>query len=357
MRNPVLAALVGATFVLGAPAAGAVEVKPKLWAHLDYYRSDAGSINSDGNPANDVAEQEFTVRRARLIFDGKVNELLSGSLGLQADDSGSTGARTTTLKDAFADLKFHQWALVRVGLFKYEFDLEGRESATVMPFINRSIVTREVAGGLGGASGDFRDKGVALIGKSEMFGYGLGVWQGEGADKRDTNDKPGFTANAWGKLAGVKLNLGYLTSDNATAEATVPNKYKAGVIGATYGQGPVLLRAEYYSGERQKTTTQDLRGFYVLGVYTLMPNLDVMVRYQRFEDDKWGATNNKITSADFGIKYYIVRKGRGGSSVALNYMRRDAGSGITQRIFDERGGNIAGPNVDDVVLVRLQVEF
>ena len=82
-----------------------------------------------------------------------------------------------------------------------------------------------------------------------------------------------------------------------------------------------------------------------------------MARYQQFEDEAFGAANNEITSTDLGVKYYFARKGRGGSSIALNYMFRDADGGVTQRIFDERGANLAGSDIDDVLLARLQFEF
>lgn len=343
--------MIGVALAGGTLAARAVEVKPKFGAQFDYYRSDAGTATS-------VAEQEFIVRRARLYFDAKVNDLVSGTIGLQADDSGSTGARTSTLKDANIDLKFSSVALVRAGIYKYEFDLEGRESSFVRPFVDRAIVTNAVAGGLAGTGGDFRDKGVSLIGKSDAFGYGVGVWQGVGADARDNNDEFGYTANAWGKLAGVKVNLGYMNSDNTPAVGTPTSEYTASVIGVEYDQGAWMLRAEAYDAERDSgTATEDLGGYYVMGAYTVAANVDLMARFQRFEDDTWGASNNEITSTDIGVKYYFARNGRGGSNVVLNYMLRDADNGVTQKIFDERGANVTGDNIDDVVMARLQVQF
>lgn len=343
-------AAIGAALAGGSLVAEAAEVKSSFLGQFDYYRSDAGT-------ATTVAEQELILRRARLYFDGKVNDLVSGTIGLQADDSGSTGARTSTLKDAYINLRFHPMALLRAGIYKYEFDLEGRESSTVRPFMNRSIATNAIAGQLTGAGGDFRDKGVSLIGKSDAFGYGVGLWQGQGADARDNNDKFGYTANLWGRLADVKINLGYMSSDNTAAGSTSIDKYKASVIGFVYDRGAWMLRAEYYDAERQKPAKEDLKGYYVLAVYTVAPNVDLMARYQQFEDEKWGKTNNEVTSADLGVKYYFARKGRGGSSIAVNYMRRDAESLVTQRIFDERGANVTGNNVDDVIMARLQIQY
>jgi phosphate-selective porin len=346
------AALVGASL-----SAEAIEVNSKFAINVDYYRGDAGNLNSDGIDSNDVAEQQFILRRARASFDAKVNDLVSGFIQLQADDNSSTGARSSALKDAYIDLDFAPMAMLRAGTFKYEFDLSGRESFTVMPFMDRAIVTTAVASSLTGTASDFRDKGVSLIGKSSAFGYGIGLWQGQGPDANDNNDKFGYTANAWGKLAGVKINLGYLSSDNAKPDATTTNKYVANTVGAVYDEGALMVRAEYYEGKRKSATTQDLKGYYVMGVYTVVENVDLAARYQQFKDEKWGASNNEIRSTDLGVKYYFERKGRAGTSIAVNYMFRNADSGVTQKIFDERGASVTDDNINNVLMARLQVQF
>lgn len=371
-----LAATIGAALAAGTLAAQAAEVKMKFGAQVDYYDGDAGTLNTDGNLTNNVVEHEFIVRRARLYFDGKVNDVVSGTIGLQADDSGSTGGRDGALKDAYINLKFHKLAMVRAGTYKYEFDLEGRESSFVRPFMDRSIATNAVAGQLTGAGGDFRDKGVSLLGMSDHFGYGVGLWQGMGADARDNNDKFGYTANVWAAIAGLKANLGYMDSDNTPLESAPlgagvsrTDQYMAATAGLAWEGGPFLVRGEIYDGERDIVTgatatpsTQDIKGYYVMGVFTPVSAVDLMVRFQQFEDDKWGTSNNEVTSTDLGVKYYFERKGRGGSNFSLNYMIRDADgvnttTGVTQKIFDERGGNVTGTNIGDVVMARLQVEY
>jgi hypothetical protein len=204
----------------------------------------------------------------------------------------------------------------------------------------------------------------------------VGLWQGAGSDARDNNDKFGYTGNVWGKLVGIKVNLGYMSSDNTPPSGNLPpvpvppatsatrtDEYQAAVIGVAYERGPILLRTEFYDAERDRissagvTSTQDLSGYYVMGVFTVISDLDVMARFQQFEDDAFGTSNNEVTSTDLGVKYYFDRKGRGGSSVSLNYMLRDADTGVTQKIFDERGANVKGDNVDDVIMARLQVQY
>jgi hypothetical protein len=130
-----------------------------------------------------------------------------------------------------------------------------------------------------------------------------------------------------------------------------------------YEVGPFLLRTEFYDAERDRissagaTSTQDLSGYYIMGVFTVVPDVDLMARFQQFEDDAFGTSNNEVTSTDLGVKYYFERKGRGGTNVSLNYMLRDADTGVTQRIFDERGANVVGDDVDDVIMARLQIQY
>lgn len=334
------------------------------FAHFDYYRGSNGT-------ADTVSEQAFTARRVRLSFSARITDQISFTIVPQLDDAG-TGERTGTLKDLFVNLKLHEMATVRAGLYKYEFDLQGRGPGTVMPFINRTVVTNAVAGRMTGEGGDFRDKGVSVIGKTGIgsgasLGYGLGVWQGIGPDRSDNNSDLGYTANLWvSPIKGLKLNGGYMTSDNTpkgTALAATPtgtnNKYRAAVVGVQYDEGPIFARAEYYDAELKGSVVRiDRKGWYVEAVYSVLPKLDVMARYQEFENETWGADNNKINSVDLGAKYYFAKKGRrGGTSIAVNYMIRDADSGVSTRIFDERGGTVTGSSIKNVFLVRLQVEL
>jgi hypothetical protein len=326
------------------------------YIHLDYYRGDSG--------ASDVAEQQATVRRARLDFNAKVNDQITFNIVSQFDDSGSIGERTSTLKDAIATYKLHDLATVRAGKFKYEFDLEGRESSTDRPLMNRSMVTNTVAGQMTGAGGDFRDTGLLLLGKTSLggdvsMGYGVGFWQGVGPDAKDNNSKIGTTGNVWvSPMKGLKLNGGYMSSDN-TPEGGDTSKYTAAVVGAQFERGPILARFEYYDARLEGIGPDiDRAGWYISTAYSVLPDLDLMARYQQFENESWGTTDNQISSLDLGAKYYLAKKGRrAGTNVSLNYMIRKADVGVTHKVFDERGGDVTGDDIGNIIMARLQVQL
>lgn len=350
MKTMHMVALAGAA-VAALPLLAQAQVKLSGYTHFDAYRGDNGN-------AQTVAEQEFIARRVRINVNAKINEMISGVAGLQADDKSATGERDSALKDLAVDFKFHPWAQLRAGLFKYAFDIEGYESSTRRWFMNRAVAVNNVAGSLSSGSGDFRDKGVSLAGGSGAFGYGAGLFQGEGSDKRDTNGKLAAAANLWAKVGPVRLNAGYLASDNTPQGTSTTNKYSAATLGAAYAEGPFVARAEYYRGSVKTTSTKDKSGGYVMAGYSLTPALDLVARYQTFKDEKWGATANRFDSFDIGVKYHLVRNGKyGNANVVLNYMRRDADAGVTQKIFDERGANVVGADIGDVVMARLQLDF
>lgn len=345
-----IAILVG-TVLTAATLPAQAQVKLGGYTHFDYYRGDNGNSST-------LAEQEFIARRVRLNASARINDMVRGVVGLQADDSSSTGARGTALKDLILELRLHPWAQVRAGVFKYQFDIEAYESSSRRWFMNRAIVVNNVASSLVSGSGDARDKGLSLSGGAEAFGYGLGLFQGQGSDSRDSNSKFGYTANVWGKLGAARLNAGYLASDNTPQGTSTINKYDAYTLGAAYGSGPFVARAEYYRGERTTASTQDKSGYYVMAGYSITSKVDLMARYQQYRDEVWTGSDNEVKSMDLGVKYHIVRNGQyGNANVSLNYMRRDAGANVTQRIFDERGANLAGGNIGDILTARLQLDF
>jgi len=342
--------VVGAVLA-AAPLLAQAQVKLGGYTHFDYYRGDNGN-------AGTLAEQEFIARRVRLNASAKINDMVSGVVGLQADDSSSTGARGSGLKDLILDLKLYPWTQVRAGIFKYPFDIEAYESSSRRWFMNRAIVVNNVASSLISGSGDARDKGVSVSGGVPAFGYGLGLFQGQGSDSRDANGKLGYTANLWGKLGAARLNAGYLASDNTPQGTSATNKYVAYTVGAAYGSGPFVARAEYYRGERTTTSTQDKSGYYAMAGYSATPKIDLMARYQVYRDEVWTASDNEVKSVDLGVKYHIVRNGQSGNAnISLNYMRRRADANVIQRIFDERGATLTGGNIGDILMARLQLDF
>ncbi|MEK8089826.1 porin [Thermithiobacillus plumbiphilus] len=372
--NKIIAAAIAAAVMMPA-ASFAADSKPSVkvsgYVQADYRLGDG----NDANTAQGYGEHEFNMRRARVGVSGKVNDLIGYGVTLQGDNSSNT-----IFRDMFATLNFNPLAKVTVGQFKYEFDIEGRESSAVRPFMDRTDVTNLVADGINPGSG-FRDKGVQLSGKMDMggmgAGYALGVFQGEGMTGSDApvdengistggNNNFMYTANLFVMpMPGVKLNGGYMNNDRGADNVTggaAKDERSAWTLGAAYDAGPLLARAEYYQGKADAGAAGEdkTKGWYAMGVYTVMPALDLMARYQTVKLEATGVSDEpEFDSIDLGAKYYFARKGkRGGTNVALNYMIRDAEAGYTTTLLnDGRGTEVTGDAVENVLAARLQVAF
>lgn len=359
--NKIIAAAIAAAVMMPA-ASFAADSKPSVkvggYVQTDY--------RTGQNGVTDAQQQEFNVRRARVSVSGKVNPMIGFGVQLQGDNSGGT-----IFRDAFATLEANPLAKLTVGQFKYEFDIEGRESSADRSFMDRAFVVNAMAGG---ASNDFRDKGAQVSGVMDMggmgAGYAVGVWNGEGGTSTNnpqsgTNNELKYTANLFiSPIKGVKLNGGYM-QNKATA-----GDVDTWTVGLAYDAGPLFARGEYFGGDVSAngvTVTgaaatslvgADASGWYLLGGFSVTPAVDLMARYQTFELEDVG--NSTFSSIDLGAKYFLAKKGKhGGSNIAVNYMIRDAdGAAPAQTVLnDGRGTTAIGAAVDNVLAARLQVQF
>lgn len=330
-----------------------------------YLQADARQGESGELP--DSPSHELNLRRARVGVSGKVTRALSYNLVLQGDGG---NANSASLVDASIDLALTPSLKVRAGQFKYDFDIEGRESAHAIPMIDRPFVTNAIAGGLNGAStasspsGSFRDRGVSLIGQIDQrvrWGYSAGLFQGSGRAADNNGDWSATAALRVEPRSGLHLNLGFLDSETAN-EGAPSAGWSAWTAGGSWERNRLFIRAEAYRGRRSSTAiSQDLDGYYLTGVFTLAPALDLSGRFQRVDDGQF-AGKASASSIDLGVKWFFVRRdGRSGTFVSLNYMNRDADAGFSRGLTllnDGRGAALTdGRDAGGVLAARLQVRF
>jgi hypothetical protein len=347
------------------PSAAKPDSKPTLTGYLQF-----DLRYGDPRGAAKLPDHELNVRRARVSLSGKVTERVSYTATVQGD---GVNASSASLLDVSADLTLSRWAVIRAGQYKYDFDLEGRESDAFTPLIDRSYATNTVAGGLNGAStaanaaSGFRDRGLSLIGKGQRgsikLGYALGVFQGAGR-ANDNNDDFALTLNGNVEpLGGLKLNAGLLRSRAEDKGGAPKNVYSALALGAAFERGRIFARTEYYRGRRDLALgRQDLAGFYVTGSYTLLSKLDLMGRYEQVADERYGPSGNEARGVGFSAVLYLDRRTRrSGTHLSLTYFWREADeafkSGLT--LFnDGRGAAIeSGSLIGNVLVARMQVAF
>lgn len=148
----------------------------------------------------------FETRRVRFGSTFAYGEWITGKV--EADFSGS-GARLT---DGFIDLALTDGLAVRAGQFKKPFGVIELESSTRIPLIERGLRLRGVED-LVGVPGETqwlldegrylgRQVGVMAHGGQGALGYEVGVFNGEGANTRETNGSKAYTGRLTYAVAG-----------------------------------------------------------------------------------------------------------------------------------------------------------
>jgi phosphate-selective porin len=341
----------------GKPAAG-----PKVGGYMqaDFYAGDDPGTGADTS---------FFLRRVRIGVSGDIAKTIVSYGFTGGFDGGNspTSASSANLLDAWINLKFDPLFQVRAGQFKYTFDREGKESGSAIPFAMRSAITRDMAEHLGLGGGSFRAIGLEVHGASKTpvaWKYALGVVNGNGINRTDDNDdKDVYLRGEIEPVKGLSFGAGYTTGRYRSGTPPVDRTDSAWTIDAQYHVGPFAIRGAYYAGEYKTAgVSKEPDGWYVVGSYKILPNLDLLLRYQQYDADT-NVGNNTFDSFDVGVNYYFARKGAwGGTKLVLNYMFRDCDAGctggVTNRVWYERGATLSsGTAVDDVFIARLQVAF
>ncbi len=199
--------------LLVAPAAGQQVTAGSL--ELDLTGRVQVQLNTTSVDEDDVAvapaSSAFETRRVRFGAEFAYREWITGKV--EADFAGG-GARLT---DGYIDLALDEGVGIRAGQFKKPFGVFELESSTKIRTIERGVRIRglsELAGVpaetqyLLGESGYLgRQVGVMLHGGLGGLEYGVGIFNGEGANTRET--------------AGTKAYAGRVTYDlGGTAEGT-----------------------------------------------------------------------------------------------------------------------------------------
>ena len=332
------------------------------FAQFDYRRA------SESDTATS-SRHEFNVRRARLGVRGSVIPAVRYQLIFQGD---GLNANSVSVLDMILDARIAPGLNLRMGQFKYDFDIEARMADMNTPMTDRSFVTNTVAGSLDGRSSasvqasSARDRGVALQASRKTGSWewrpALGVFQGTGRAS-DANNEVSVT----GQVAveggpGLLLSGGYLYSDNEPSGGAGIDRFSGWTVGGRYRANRLYASGEYYRAERDRgTSDEDVEGFYVIGGFDPIPRLDLRVRYQALEDGQFAPGDDRARSVDLGVRWFLERaSGGGGASIVTNVMFRDADSGFRglTLLNDGRGPQIAdGSQAKTVAIVRMQFEF
>lgn len=238
----------------------------------------------------------FSIHRMRLSLTGEIIKGINFKLQVDA-------AKAAILLDCYADITFHSAAKVRLGQFKVPFSMESLASDTEMDTIERSQAVNKMAPGFDiGTNG--RDIGAMLSGKAAFLEYSIGVFNGSGINKADTDDKKDWAARLLIRPASF-LTFGASAYDGqtvATAGADPVKRARLGLEGVfTYGDGS--LKGEFIQAQDGTIMRQ---GWYLQGAYFVLPKtLQGVVRFDSYDPDR----NKDLNRSDLwilGLNWFLA---------------------------------------------------
>jgi phosphate-selective porin OprO/OprP len=261
------------------------------------------------------------VRRLRFALSGEIVKNLKAKFTIDV-------VRSPVLIDAQLEAAFSEALNLRFGQFLVPFGVESSVSTADLDTINRSQPVDKLAPGRDiGTLG--RDVGLALTGKISLFDYTVGVFNGTGANKADTNDNKDFA----GRL-GVRplefLSVGaslYKGSYNTSVGAPSTRRDRTGFdAGATFGD--VSLKGEYVWAVDDAT---DKRGWFAqAGWFVLPKTFQVLAKFDSF-DKNVSAANDRTSLYTFGLNWFFAERTK--LQVNFEYLRNESGRMANQALL------------------------
>lgn len=211
--------------------------------------------------AQDADLDGFSVRRMRLSLTGDL--LKNVHYKIQVD-----AIKSPILLDGLLEFTFDEAVNLKFGQFKVPFSLESTTSSADIETINRSQPVLKLSPGQDiGASG--RDIGAVIFGKTSIIEYQVGVFNGAGINKADTNEKKDWAGRVVVHPTGF-LALGASVYDGAySASAAAPEEKRdrAGIDMAVL-TGPFSIKGEYIRASDGAVLKE---GWYLQGGYFILP--------------------------------------------------------------------------------------
>lgn len=241
----------------------------------------------------------FDIRRVRLAADGALNDQID--FRLQAEYE-------TTVKviDAFLRWKIASALNVQIGEYKVQYSQETLYGpATWLTIENPAAVARlNGYNDLSGLKANGRDVGVTLYGDlfRRVVSYRVGVFNGNGINTKDDNDKKDFAGLLWVRpLEELSFTVGhYQGTYGAKGDEHVRIRTSAGV---EYKDDKLTLRSEYVGGN---TAGQRSDGAYATAAYWVTKSVQPVVSVDYWKADRDG--DERQLNYQAGVNIIPVKK-------------------------------------------------
>ena len=270
----------------------------------------------------------FRIRQARVILKGDILKNIDYKLQIDATQS-------PILLDAKIGVYLSPYANLSLGQFKVPFSIENLISGSELDTINRSNTVIKLCPARDiGTQG--RDIGLTISGKYSILEYTLGVFNGSGKNKKDTNDQLDIAGRlVLTPFRSFSIGLSHYNGRyNPEAGLPIKKNNRTGVD-IIFLPGRFSLKGEYIFASYDQIKRS---GWYLQVGYNLIPKtLEAIVKHDYYDEDR-AVREDQIVVTTLGINYFFSRK----TKIQVNYERR-------------RGGPLE--SLDHVILAQIQAGF
>lgn len=193
----------------------------------------------------------FNLRLIRATVAGRAFNDFEYKLQVQANGSTATQGESPRVVDAFIEWQKYKELKIKAGQFKRPFTLENPMHPIDQGFGGYSQSVSKFAGFSdrdGGHASNGRDIGVQLQGDVSILHYQVGVFNGQGINVKDLDNRKDIIGGLWvSPIAGLRIAaFGWAgTYARSNSQETVSlNQYRYS-FGAEYKKAELTLRGEY----------------------------------------------------------------------------------------------------------------
>ena len=260
------------------------------------------------------AHNEFNLRLARFILDGKIGEF-DYRAQIQGTNVKGPGEPTVQLVDLYTEWVKHKEFRVRVGQFKRAFTFENPTHPITQGWYSYAMVINNLSGfgdRTGEKSSGGRDIGLQVQGDLLPDGngrrwlhYQVGVYNGVGINQKDKDQRKDIIGGLWVMpVAGVRIGaFGWIGS---RADVGEKNRY---ALSAEYDKDEYTFRAEYLHSQgmgADPSLGDKADGWYAFGIVPVIKSkLHAKARYNCYRKAKeWDSSK---TMYEVGLNYYFTK--------------------------------------------------
>lgn len=271
-----------------------------------------GTLLQEWYTIDDHAKDNFRHRRLELNFSGKLMDHLKWKLQIDPSLTREDASTKSILKDAYLAFDGIPHHVVKLGQYKIPLTEEGFRSSALIDTIERSFIARTFS--------DKRDIGLMGEGKWKYLDYQIGVFNGDEANRFDSNDQKDFVARFVAKpfpdtplLKGLQggTSMYYRATNDSAAEK------KRIAVETRYEYGPLSLKTEYLKAQDAGVPAN---GWYAQVGYFILPRWQPIFKIEGFDPNE-RTPKDKEYDTTIGLNYFLVYPT---TKFQFNYVHKDA---------------------------------